>query len=198
MCRHAGGRSREGRPIITFPDRCNFATLTEDNYRKLIVYLTSVPAWVCFASLRHPSYRIYSLGRRLVATTAAAAVTFVCCFCYICPPFWSPCVIKVLVVALILAPSNQPRFSFFFCITIFNCTPASPYNYRPSYLSYAYAFFDRLHDADLGYVLIVDRRGDRWNAVKATLLRLSVRFDCFEIVACLFLRSVPFFKFYFG
>ncbi|KZS15196.1 putative Guanine nucleotide exchange factor DBS [Daphnia magna] len=69
-----GGRSREGRPIITFPDRCNFATLTEDNYRKLIVYLTSVPA---------------------------------------------------------------------------------------------------LHDADLGYVLIVDRRSDRWNAVKATLLRLS-------------------------
>ena len=33
----------------------------------------------------------------------------------------------------------------------------------------------RLHDADLGYVLIVDRRSDRWNAVKATLLRLSVR-----------------------
>lgn len=32
----------------------------------------------------------------------------------------------------------------------------------------------RLHDADLGYVLIVDRRSDRWNAVKATLLRLSV------------------------
>ncbi|EFX81870.1 hypothetical protein DAPPUDRAFT_21042, partial [Daphnia pulex] len=28
-------------------------------------------------------------------------------------------------------------------------------------------------DADLGYVLIVDRRSDRWNAVKATLLRLS-------------------------
>ena len=42
----AGGRSREGRPIITFPDRCNFATLSEDNYRKLIVYLTSVPPWV--------------------------------------------------------------------------------------------------------------------------------------------------------
>lgn len=40
----AGGRSREGRPIITFPDRCNFAALAEDNYRKLIVYLTSVPA----------------------------------------------------------------------------------------------------------------------------------------------------------
>ena len=114
MCRHAGGRSREGRPIITFPDRCNFATLTEDNYRKLIVYLTSVPAWVCFAS-----YHIYSLGCRLVATAAAAtAVTFVCCFCYICPPFLSPCVIKVLVVALILASFNQPRFSFFFCITI--------------------------------------------------------------------------------
>ena len=39
----AGGRSREGRPIVTFPDRCNFATLSEDNYRKLIVYLASVP-----------------------------------------------------------------------------------------------------------------------------------------------------------
>jgi len=69
-----GGRSREGRPIITFPDRCNFGTLSEENYRKLVVYLTSVPT---------------------------------------------------------------------------------------------------LHDADLGFVLIVDRRSDRWNAVKTTLLRIS-------------------------
>lgn len=38
-----GGRSREGCPIITFPDHNNFLTLTEHDYEKLISYLTSVP-----------------------------------------------------------------------------------------------------------------------------------------------------------
>ena len=47
----AGGRSREGRPILTFPDRCNFGALSEDNYRKLVIYLTSVPTLVLAPSL---------------------------------------------------------------------------------------------------------------------------------------------------
>lgn len=34
--------------------------------------------------------------------------------------------------------------------------------------------FCRLQEADLGFNLIVDRRKDRWNAVKAVLLRISV------------------------
>jgi len=48
--------------------------------------------------------------------------------------------------------------------------------YVTFYDSYISNYRNRLHDADLGYVLIVDRRTDRWNAVKATLLRLSVIF----------------------
>lgn len=38
-----GGRSREGCPIITFPDHNNFHLLTEHDYEKLISYLTAVP-----------------------------------------------------------------------------------------------------------------------------------------------------------
>lgn len=38
-----GGRSREGCPIITFPDHNNFHLLSEHDYEKLITYLTSVP-----------------------------------------------------------------------------------------------------------------------------------------------------------
>lgn len=41
-----GGRSREGCPIITFPDHNNFHLLTEHDYEKLISYLTSVPTYV--------------------------------------------------------------------------------------------------------------------------------------------------------
>lgn len=41
-----GGRSREGCPIITFPDHNNFHMLTERDYEKLISYLTAVPPWV--------------------------------------------------------------------------------------------------------------------------------------------------------
>lgn len=39
-----GGRSREGCSLITFPDHNNFHTLGDNDYRKLILYLTSVPA----------------------------------------------------------------------------------------------------------------------------------------------------------
>lgn len=38
-----GGRSREGCPLITFPDHNNFHGMTEHDYEKLISYLTSVP-----------------------------------------------------------------------------------------------------------------------------------------------------------
>lgn len=38
-----GGRSREGCPIISFPDHNNFHGLTDHDYEKLITYLTSVP-----------------------------------------------------------------------------------------------------------------------------------------------------------
>ncbi|XP_037046122.1 guanine nucleotide exchange factor DBS isoform X3 [Bradysia coprophila] len=72
-----GGRSREGCSLITFPDHNNFHTLGDNDYKKLILYLTSVPA---------------------------------------------------------------------------------------------------LHEADLGFNLIIDRRKDRWNSVKAVLLKISVYF----------------------
>lgn len=39
----SGGKSREGCPIITFPDHNNFHLLTDYDYQKLILYLTSVP-----------------------------------------------------------------------------------------------------------------------------------------------------------
>lgn len=41
-----GGRSREGCSLITFPDHNNFHTLGDNDYKKLILYLTSVPAYV--------------------------------------------------------------------------------------------------------------------------------------------------------
>lgn len=34
-------------------------------------------------------------------------------------------------------------------------------------------FYFRLQEADLGFHLIVDRRKDRWNSVKAVLLKIS-------------------------
>lgn len=43
-----GGRSREGCPIITFPDHNNFHLLTQHDYEKLISYLTSVPTYASF------------------------------------------------------------------------------------------------------------------------------------------------------
>lgn len=44
-----GGRSRDGCALIQFPDHCNFQTLQDEDYTKLILYLTSVPSYViCF------------------------------------------------------------------------------------------------------------------------------------------------------
>ncbi|KYN09271.1 Guanine nucleotide exchange factor DBS [Trachymyrmex cornetzi] len=39
----AGGKTREGCPIITFPDNGNFHNLTDLDYQRLMLYLTSVP-----------------------------------------------------------------------------------------------------------------------------------------------------------
>ncbi|CAG9816753.1 unnamed protein product [Phaedon cochleariae] len=73
----SGGKSKEGCPIIHFPDNNNFETLSDVEYQRLMLYLTSVPS---------------------------------------------------------------------------------------------------LHDADLGFHLIIDRRNDRWNSVKTVLLKISVFF----------------------
>lgn len=39
-----GGKSRDGCPLITFPDNNNFHTLTDIEYQQLMLYLTSVPS----------------------------------------------------------------------------------------------------------------------------------------------------------
>uniref|UniRef100_T1JN60 Guanine nucleotide exchange factor DBS n=1 Tax=Strigamia maritima TaxID=126957 RepID=T1JN60_STRMM len=69
-----GGKARNGCPIIQFTDTGIFCNMSDDDYRKLIIYLTSVPS---------------------------------------------------------------------------------------------------LQDADLGFVLVIDRRSDKWNSVKAVLLKIS-------------------------
>jgi hypothetical protein len=40
----SGGKSKEGCPIITFPDNNNFHLLTDVEYQRLMLYLTSVPS----------------------------------------------------------------------------------------------------------------------------------------------------------
>ncbi|KAJ4435472.1 hypothetical protein ANN_18088, partial [Periplaneta americana] len=39
-----GGKSRDGCPIITFPDLGNFCSLGDAEYQRLVQYLTSVPS----------------------------------------------------------------------------------------------------------------------------------------------------------
>ncbi|XP_030748753.1 guanine nucleotide exchange factor DBS-like isoform X2 [Sitophilus oryzae] len=73
----SGGKSKDGSPIITFPDNNNFHMITDAQYQRLMLYLTSVPT---------------------------------------------------------------------------------------------------LQEADMGFHLIIDRRKDRWNSVKAVLLKISVFF----------------------
>ncbi|GAB6021133.1 hypothetical protein CHUAL_003765 [Chamberlinius hualienensis] len=85
-----GGKAKDGCPLITFPDNCTFCDLLDDDYRKLMIFLTTVPS---FRS--HP--------------------------------------------------------------------PILNINYR-------------LLEADLGFVLIVDRRNDTWNAVKTALLKIGSYF----------------------
>ncbi|XP_069993458.1 guanine nucleotide exchange factor DBS-like isoform X2 [Penaeus vannamei] len=89
-----GGKSREGCPILTFPDKGNFAQLGDEEYRKLIIYLTSVPS---------------------------------------------------------------------------------------------------LQDADMGFVLVIDRRNDKWNSVKTVLLKISGFFPGLITVAYV-LRPAGFFQ----
>ncbi|KAJ8670670.1 hypothetical protein QAD02_001929 [Eretmocerus hayati] len=87
-----GGKTREGCPIITFPDHGNFHNLSDLDYQRLMLYLTSVPT---------------------------------------------------------------------------------------------------LHEADLGFHLVIDRRNDKWNSVKTILLKISAFFPGLVHVAYV-LRPVGF------
>lgn len=40
---NSGGKTRDGCPIITFPDNGNFQNLIDSDYQRLMLYLTSVP-----------------------------------------------------------------------------------------------------------------------------------------------------------
>lgn len=35
-------------------------------------------------------------------------------------------------------------------------------------------FSHRMQEADMGFVMVVDRRNDKWSSVKTTLLKISV------------------------
>lgn len=39
-----GGKSRDGCPLITFPDNTSFHMLSDGEYQQLMLYLTSVPS----------------------------------------------------------------------------------------------------------------------------------------------------------
>lgn len=41
--------------------------------------------------------------------------------------------------------------------------------------------YDRLHEAESGFILIIDRRQDGWGAVRSILLKISVRCYLFFI-----------------
>jgi hypothetical protein len=40
--------------------------------------------------------------------------------------------------------------------------------------SYVTSWFCRMQEADSGFVLVVDRRNDKWHSVKTVLLKISV------------------------
>lgn len=39
---YTGGKAKDGCPIVTFPDNINFHMLSDSDYERLILYLTSV------------------------------------------------------------------------------------------------------------------------------------------------------------
>ena len=63
-----------------------------------------------------------------------------------------------------------------------NLSYTSPQYLRKLFFNYHCLFrfshfrVDRLQDADLGFVLIIDRRTDKWSSVKTVLLKVSVSF----------------------
>lgn len=43
-------------------------------------------------------------------------------------------------------------------------------------------FIFRLQEADLGFVIVIDRRNDKWSSVRCVLLRLAVSYKIFFCV----------------
>lgn len=46
-CCVAGGRGKDGAPIITFPEYSGFSEVPEEDFLNVITYLTSIPRYTC-------------------------------------------------------------------------------------------------------------------------------------------------------
>uniref|UniRef100_A0A3Q3FS67 MCF.2 cell line derived transforming sequence-like 2 n=1 Tax=Kryptolebias marmoratus TaxID=37003 RepID=A0A3Q3FS67_KRYMA len=49
----AGGRGKDGAPIITFPEYSGFSEVSEEDFLNVVTYLTSIPRCLCSHTLQN-------------------------------------------------------------------------------------------------------------------------------------------------
>lgn len=62
MCCVAGGRGKDGAPIITFPEYSGFSEVPEEDFLNVVTYLTSIPRYIHFSSIKQKELQGESCG----------------------------------------------------------------------------------------------------------------------------------------
>lgn len=106
MCCVAGGRGKDGAPIITFPEYSGFSEVPEEDFLNVVTYLTSIPRYISSSYIKQNELQ----GERKSVSN-----------------YW---------------------FNFF--------------------------SVSSLDAASIGFIIIIDRRKDKWSSVKASLSRIAV------------------------
>lgn len=53
LCFSAGGRGKDGAPIIIFPEYSGFSEVPEEDFLNVVTYLTSIPRYVPYMMHQH-------------------------------------------------------------------------------------------------------------------------------------------------
>ncbi|KAI8438172.1 hypothetical protein MSG28_010793 [Choristoneura fumiferana] len=161
-----GGLARDHRPLITFPDNNNFHLLTAPEYRRLLLYLTSVPSTAAFyihevmSPVTPPPLRTVPQLPAVISSPKLLLPQYALANGGLKRDYRPLIIFLDNYLNVLTAPERVPPFSTLLRLSFV----------RGSLLRTS---VPPLLEADMGFHIIIDRRKDRWNSVKTVLIRIS-------------------------
>ncbi|EPY78815.1 hypothetical protein CB1_001005003 [Camelus ferus] len=173
----SGGQGKDGAPIITFPEFVGFKHISHEDFLNVMTYLTSIPRIFVVAkkedtdregrtALYTPAFNF--LGYRelnlvsLFGSTAFQTLTYQFSN-FLCEEQQEEAFVRTyLLTASHLVPFNIKQRQWMIVL---------------EYLCYILLVSFTLcsvEAASIGFIIVIDRRRDKWSSIKASLTRIAV------------------------
>ncbi|KAJ7420938.1 kalirin [Pitangus sulphuratus] len=209
-----GGRDKRGGPVLTFPARSNHDRIRQEDLRKLVTYLASVPRlWEMAYGAQCPGRYFRSSLRGYEATYALIQLTFpgFKLAKYPCPVTTALAVEVNVIPRQMINNQMEPEVSFRSPIWVTFALRQDPTVISfPTYQAYwksQFLFnFQNSHPNDFavsdctcedvckrGFTVIIDMRGSKWDLIKPLLKTLQEAFPA-EIHVALIIKPDNFWQ----